>query len=276
MELRTDMTARWLVAKYIPDLRRREPMNVGVILVMPDGSAHGRFRAMRDDGGLDGRSARWARSTDNYRAHVDYWRYIAEQGFADGAQLERAVMPLGDESYFLDLGGERLSGAQEAIDPDAFLDRLYAELVEGETPDRTSLSVTELAEQTLGQLHLPHDAVIQRDFRIESVMGDGATDAVIFDYRFDNGAVHLIRNVPLSFADQRSWDAVHATLWSFDQAATHDLHQAQNYIGFVKPREADSELSGQIDVLRSKATVIDVSEPELAAGELAEIFSFRN
>src|SRR4051794_12737156 len=211
------MTARWLVAKYMPDLRRREPMNIGVILVLPDGQACGRFRAVRQDGNIDGRSARWAHSVENYRSHVAYWRHLMESPLTDD-MLAQAVRPLGDENYLLEFGGERLSGAEAAGDPDNLLDWLYSELVE-ETPDSTALSVGELSEVALRTLNLPRDA-FHRDFRLE-IERDAVRDAVIFDYRFDNGAVHLMRNVALTFSDPRSWDAVHATLWGFERAAEH-------------------------------------------------------
>lgn len=265
------MTAKWLVAKYMPDLRRREPINIGVILITGAGEAQGRFRAVRKDGGVDGRSARWAHSTDNYRQHVAYWRHLMSEPLTDEA-IERATRLLGDENYLLEFGGERLAATEAPTDPDALLDRLYAELVE-ETPDRTNLSVSELSDTALHQLPL-RDGAVRRDYRLEFALGD-ARDAVVFDYRFDNGAVHLMRNVPLTFADQRSWDAVHAALWGFERAAEHPVSsdRPQRYISFIKPREQDSDLSAQLQVLGSQAEVVDVSDPDAAAGQLADIFS---
>ena len=267
------MTARWLVAKYMPDLRRREPMNIGVILVLPNGSARARFRAVRPDGNIDGRSARWAHSVENYRAHVAYWRHLIERPMSSDVIAE-ATRPLGDESYFLEFGGERLSASEPAADSGNLLDWLYAELVE-ETPDSTALSVGELSDAALRSLDLPRNA-FHRGYRLE-IEQDDVRDAVIFDYRFDNGAVHLMRNVALMFWDPRSWDSVHAALWGFERAAEH-LHaeRPQNYIGFVKKRDEDGDLQEQLEVLGSGAEVVDVSDPDAAAGRLAELFQLRS
>lgn len=50
-------TPRYLIAKYIPDLRRMEPRNIGVIVWSPQGVA-ARFAAEKadTDGDVDGRS----------------------------------------------------------------------------------------------------------------------------------------------------------------------------------------------------------------------------
>lgn len=263
------MNTQWLVAKYIPDMRRREPVNVGVILIESSGAAFGRFRAVRDDGTFDGRSARFAGSADNYRAHLRYWQHLMGQGFSDGG-VAMAIKPLGDESYFLEFGGERLSAAPDATDPVVLLDQLYATLVE-ETPEGDNLGVSELAETVIRQLALPADA-LHRHYQIEGRIGD-ARDPLVFDYRFDNGAVHLMRNVPLSFADQRSWDAVHAAVYTFRSAGAFEIEpgKQQRYIGFVKPRSRDTDLDEQLAVLGNQASLLDVSDPDRARDELAAL-----
>ncbi|MCW3027160.1 MAG: hypothetical protein JWN81_371 [Solirubrobacterales bacterium] len=263
------MNTQWLVAKYIPDMRRREPTNVGVILIEPSGVAHGRFRAVRPDGTFDGRSARFAASGDNYRAHLRYWRHLIDQGFSPES-VAAAIKPIGDESYFLEFGGARLSASADPTDPVVLLDQLYATLVE-ETPENENLGVSELSDAVIRQLAFPEGA-LHRNSRIEARIG-GARDPLVFDYRFDNGAVNLMRNVPLSFADQRSWDAVHATVYSF-KAAESILEaegKQQRHISFVKPRSDDVELDRQLGVLGSQATVVDVSDPDRAKEELGNL-----
>lgn len=261
------MNMQWLVAKYIPDMRRREPANVGVILIEPSGVARGRFRAVRHDGTFDGRSARFAASADNYRAHLRYWEHLIERGFAAGSVAE-ATRPIGDESYFLELGGERLSASLDPSDPVVLLDQLYATLVE-ETPENENLGVSELSETVIRQLALP-DGALHRNYRIDGHIGE-ARDPLVFDYRFDNGAVHLMRNVPLSFSDQRSWDAVHAAVYTFRGAEALPVvpGKQQRYISFVKPRSQDTELAEQLAVLRNQTSLLDVSDPDQAKDELA-------
>jgi len=92
------MKARWLVAKYMPDLRRREPDNVGVILLM-DGRAHLRFLGQRD-GRVDGRSVRWAGSVKNYKA----WALVNPR--ENDKDLDRQLCLLREHGKVVDVSNE--------------------------------------------------------------------------------------------------------------------------------------------------------------------------
>ena len=68
--------AEWLVAKYMPDLRRREPKNVGVLLRMGD-SCFSRFLGEQSGGQIDGRHVHGlVNSVQNYKAWVGYWKRL--------------------------------------------------------------------------------------------------------------------------------------------------------------------------------------------------------
>ncbi len=120
------MKAEWLVAKYVPDLRRREPRNVGVVLFAGPETLM-RFRGQRPDGTVDGRSAR-VRETDVYKGWIDYWQHLA-RSFAERQEWPRHHS---FDSYWLERGGELLS--EEDLEPSDLLVQLYETLVE-ETPD---------------------------------------------------------------------------------------------------------------------------------------------
>ena len=108
----------------MPDLRRREPQNVGVVLFV-DGDPYYRFRGQRPDGTVDGRRVRWARDVQMYRAWVEHWQRAAASG--DRSRLVAASHS--DHSFFLEEGGERLVGPG-AIAAHDLLDELYIALVE--------------------------------------------------------------------------------------------------------------------------------------------------
>ncbi len=80
------MTTRVLLAKYIRDPRRWEPVNVGVIVVRGD-EARARFVGEREAGGVDGRTTRHiVGDTEVFAEWVRYWRGALAAG-SDGASV---------------------------------------------------------------------------------------------------------------------------------------------------------------------------------------------
>lgn len=252
------MTARWLVAKYIPDLRRREPINVGVILSVGDSVAM-RFAGQRVDGTIDGRTARsWVGSTANYKRWVQYWRHAAT---STGLSVESLLTRRSDDSYYLDFGGERLAGKTDA---GLLLEQLYTTLVE-DVPPTKQLDVTQLAERVLETLQIS-----PAPYALDVPLPNGGADRVTFDYRYDNGQPNLMHRVPLTFEDDRSWSFVHAANWAFSQAS-QAFQGAAQAIALVKPRQSDADLERQLRVLEQYAHVVDVSHQELAASQLKDL-----
>ena len=257
------MRPYWLIAKYIPDMRRREPFNIGVILCHENG-VRWRFLAQKADGSVDGRKLRWAGSAANYKAWLTFW----EHEFRNGG-VERALARVNDSNYFLEIGGERVIGADD-MDADSMLDDLYTALVEA-SPDRDTLSITRLSDTVLNRLGIREQVVT--NFRYTVDVANDVRDEIAFDYRYDNGAINLMHRVQLSAADERSWEAAHSAAWAFQQAAQHPVDKGRNQrvIAFVRARKDDVNLGRQLGLLRSHANVIDVLDEELAVAQLNQL-----
>lgn len=117
----------WLLAKYVPDLRRNEPRNVGLILLRGDEVA-ARFVGQRQsDGTIDGRKAKMV-NLANYKRWVAYWRRLMDKG--PDALLAATQRPERTSSYVLEVGGEFLSDEDPAMPTSVLLDHLYHELVD--------------------------------------------------------------------------------------------------------------------------------------------------
>lgn len=253
------MNARWLIAKYIPDLRRREPINVGVILNVGD-SVVMRFAGQRADGTIDGRTARaWVGSTANYKRWVDYWRHAVT---SPQAGIDSLLTRRSDDSYYLDVGGERLAG--NGADAGLLLEQLYTTLVE-DVPPTKQLDVTQLSERVLETLQIN-----PAPFALDVPLPNGGADRVTFDYRYDNGQPNFMQRVSLTFDDDRSWSFIHAANWAFSRAA-EAFQGAAQAIALVKPRQEDAELERQLLVLDEYAHVVDVTHHELAASQLKDL-----
>ncbi len=97
------------------------------------------------------------------------------------------------------------------------------------------------------------------------------TDSALFDYKYENGALHLMKRVTLTYEDERSWANVHAAAWDFEKAASHLNGSGGQLIAFVKARSSDSELGSQMGLLDELAYVVDVGQVQKATSELTEL-----
>src|SRR4051812_24962885 len=110
-------STEYLVAKYVPDLLRNEPVNIG-ILAWVDGTVSWRFLGQRADGEIDGRGRGVRgviRSIPNYKAWVNAWMKRASAaeirtraGTFSKASPEflSALASYGEGNYILEAGGE--------------------------------------------------------------------------------------------------------------------------------------------------------------------------
>lgn len=262
-------SVRWIVAKYNADLERREPQNVGIILLAGERRL-ARFLGETTEGGrVDGRAVRFINSLVAYRQWIRHWRRLLDD--EDGQLLTEAHRAAYDQSYYLEPGGELLLGDAP---PDArdLLDELYTRLVD-DTLDSRAEDIGRLAEKVVVPLERRLSKPIARESVVHIRKGD-LVDELRFDYRYNNGVPHLMQRVSLTFGDARSWDRVHATAWAFSHVHDADddaLRQAQ-LIALVKPRDEDQSLPRQLRQLEQHAHVVDVTHVEHAQQQLLELF----
>lgn len=261
------MSLRWMVAKYVPDLRRSEPVNVGIVLIAGD-RVLTRFLGERGDG-IDGRTIRGSgiRVIETYKAWVDYWRSLIAQ---HGTQAESSLLrEIAGANYYICSGGERIVGG-EMETPDEMLGTLFATLVEREEVPVEAASTARLAETVLRQLAVFDTAV--PDFEVR-VHGKGnKTYPVRFDFRFDNGAANLMRRVTLAADDARSWNACQSAAWAFEKVSGERLDGLNTRcIAMVRLRD-DDEVSKQVEMLGEYATIVMLDDIPTAVRQLRELF----
>ena len=112
----------YLIAKYVADLFRNEPKNIGIIVWL-DGFTEARFLATAD-GKVNGRYLPDSINVASYRQWIEYWtKSIAKEKFKEigtSKQIERAspefldaLLSTGSGNYVLERGGELL----EEVEP---------------------------------------------------------------------------------------------------------------------------------------------------------------
>lgn len=261
---------RWLLAKYNTDIERREPQNIGVILIAGEVRVARFIGESPQTGRVDGRAVRFIRSAVAYRQWIAHWRRMLGQDDL-GELLALSSTGTFDQNYYLEPGGEILMGADN-VDALSLLDDLFTRLVD-DTPDTRTEDVTRLSEKVVVPLEHRLPKPISRESLVQVQVGD-SIDELRFDYRYNNGVPHLMQKVSLTFGDARSWDRVHATAWTFSQVHQADdegLKQAQ-LIALVKPRDADRTLNRQLMHLERNAYVVDVTHVEEAQAQLMHLF----
>ena len=108
---------RWWLCKYVPDLLRNEPRNIGVVL-LKDGVFSARF--------LETTPA-FVRSVENYEDWIRRWRYDIGRA-KDEWDIQRLARKPGD-SYYLECSGQFLwAAADEPLT--VTIDALFERLVE--------------------------------------------------------------------------------------------------------------------------------------------------
>src|SRR6266699_384568 len=72
--------ARYIIAKYVPEILRNEPRNFGVIVWSPE-KLDARFSGETGGGGVDGRKIpEWVKSKTSYKEWVHYLRNCIAHG----------------------------------------------------------------------------------------------------------------------------------------------------------------------------------------------------
>lgn len=249
-------TARWYLCKYVPDVRRNEPRNVGVVLYV-GGKAYPRFMEERDRLPDGGRLRDLVGSVDNYRAWVESWTYLASHPNGEQLLLRRRA----GDAFFVEAGGERLAG-DDPEDPAGFADRLFKELVT-ERPEKP-VAHERHVERILLKLRI-------RD-RIQEKWALPQADDVVFDYKFDRDEdrVVLMERVSLGGA-ARSWDKVHSTLFCFDQANRILGEESVGRIAFLIDPHKDEQSRRQIRALTERNITIVRPDEDLADRKLARL-----
>ena len=247
---------RWLVAKYMPDLRRREPINVGVLVIDDDGQVASRFVG-EIDGGIDGRRITGIRASDNYRAWVAYWRSLAADG-ASWSELVEETRSAKPSNYFLEVGGETLVSERTEAE---LADYLFNVVVTKPTPQQRlrRAAATAAADDLFRDLRVQ----VREKVTVEVPIAEhgGLLDEVFFDYGYKNGHETYMRALNLG-SNRTSWDFVHAARYGFEAVRRHDLGSV---LALVIARDAPA---AQLRLLEGCSDVVDVGDRPRARDDL--------
>lgn len=240
------MSTQILVAKHVPDYRRNEPRNVGVIVA--DDTAHAaRFFGEDDTGQLDGRRAKplVGGITEVYHEWVVFWRESLDRG-PDGLQV---VLDERAPNFYVEHAAHVWD--EEPPEPAALAEHYYAELV-GE-PERTASDPT-LKQQVDALLHRTGVTELPGFQWNQELLSEGFTRPLPlrFPYARQNGHLIVADRADLSNAKQTS-----SLLFGFE----HAPHLVKKVAFYPSSEVTDAAAESYLHALDSLAHLIDIDTP---------------
>jgi hypothetical protein len=273
------MSARFLVAKYIPDLRRMEPRNIGVI-VWSDGLTHSQF--LGDEEALP----RYLGVKDKtvYGDWLQAWKLQLTKPALEvgrGEKVDRTTSRFVDALREWSRGNFLLVDGGELLDPcsedniEEVTQYLFAELV-GQTQD-TETRESEYQQLRTATAHLlkrsglAARSDLRRDepvwYRAFGVQKYFQCDLVLGPL---NGPYSIYQRVPL--LNSRTFDSTAFHLHWFRQSREYPKERCAGFI--LPPRGTlTNEQARNRDILEQLVTVIDVADEDRASVMLSQIAS---
>jgi hypothetical protein len=264
---------RYLVAKYVSDVFRNEPVNIGV-LTWIDGKVDWRFLGQKYDGTIDGRAQGVAgriKSVQNYKQWVDSWiHHLKSEKLQtrNGGEVRiqspefmGAMAAYGSGNYVLESGGELANGADPGEIKEV-TNYLFDSLV-GVTEEKEQYkSADDVRNELLREAEVIMDSRVKMNWPVRLELR-GKEFKPEFSIYIGNGAPEVLAHmVPLTAQGRTAQNSARAAELMFLRVLEANILPQEKCIALVYARE-DEESSDIVerskDELSSVATVMDVT-----------------
>jgi len=282
--------AQFLVAKYVPDLIRNEPRNIGVI-VWSDAGVAARFQGNDKHGNFKSKDfPDFIQSPTTYKQWVNFWmaeikkekiEFIGTSKIATKASPEfvDALLTTSKDNYFLDKGGAVLDAITEKKLP-ILVDELFASLVSdapAAAKKQTSTTFLEIkCEEIIPQTKLGKNKFFRRQgWKVPCKRAAGNTEYVDFSYAIGNGSpVWLGQQVPLPTYPKELDLTIDAWLLRFQSVIVDGFVIKDNLTAFVCPtanQMQDKEIRNGLSALATSARILNLNNRQEAQAALDKI-----
>lgn len=266
-------TARYLVAKYVPDIYRNEPVNIGV-LTWIDGRVCSRFLGQKNDGTIDGRAAGIAgriKSAQNYKQWIESWvtrlqgshLQTREHGTikSDSPEFLTALATYGGGNYLLESGGEIM----EEPSPDevsSVTDYLFNTLVGIPDDKEQYKSPDEVRDGLLKEADVLFDDRVKLNRRVPLELRGKAFNPEFSLYIGNGNPDMLGQMVPMTAQGKTAQNSARAAELLFYRVLDAGILSQDKCIAFVYTREDEEGtdlIQESLAELASVATVVDIT-----------------
>ncbi len=275
--------ARYLVAKYVPDVFRNEPINIGV-LTWIDGKVASKFLGQRADGSINGKAQGITgriKSVQNYKQWVENWvaRLKGDkiQTRENGTVLHEspdflpALAAYGAGNYLLETGGELLDDTAPS-EVNEVTEYLFNTLVGAPEEKEQYKSPDEVRDGLIRDADVQMDERVKTDWPVPLDLR-GKTIKPRFNLYIGNGTPELLAQmVPLTSHPRAVQNSARAAELLFLQVLNAGMLPQDRCIAFVYSREDEEDedmISETLDELSSVATIMNITDDR--AGAVARI-----
>lgn len=263
---------RYLVAKYAPDVRRMEPVNIGVVL-WSGGRAIARFLPWEQAAGF-------VNDEHTYQRWMDYWQDILARSVIeppgsgpvpqdDPAFLD-AFAKTQQGNYLLIDGGQvtdRITARQLGKAADYLFSQLVARPREGRPePRKERKQLKAVCSKLIKDTGLSEREDFKAHYPVRCRVGHVDRDFT-FSYAEANGRLKsVIQRVPLSVVH-----LVNSAAFMFDNLNRAGVLKKSRCAAIVQAPEPghDAEMAALLEMLREFATVINAADYAAAREQLS-------
>jgi hypothetical protein len=280
-------TTKYLLAKYIPDMHRFEPRNIGVIVWSPLG-IEARFLAenAQRPGEVDGRSIpAFVTSDSAYKQWVRYWREALSSASIrpiGGSEIIPASSPAFFEAlqktskgnFVIADAGNVLDEVRES-DLAAVANQLYSQLVletapPEEAPDR---SFEDRCDELLVKTRLKAHRHFHDRYPVKCTVR-GVEEEYVFSHALANGKLELLfQRFPIPKRKghiQKSRDAMAWTLESLINGKVVTPEQVVLIVDETPERQSETEVDKTLRLLGGMSHLVNIQNPLQAEAVFAE------
>jgi hypothetical protein len=278
---------QYMLAKHVPDLFRKEPRNIGVI-VWSERGIEARFWGVDSFGGFDKRKIPdFVDSKNAYEKWVAFWlaeikkpviEFIGLRKVAASSSPEfvQAIQTGNADNFFLQEAGAILEPIAKDGLP-GLADELFELLVTAEAvdePDTTKL-IHEACEGIIEKTKLSNNKHFSRKRFLYPHIIPNVMETIEFSYFYGNGAPQWLgQEVPLKRYKSQLRREIDSVCWRFDRAIKAQFIKPEQGAAFVFPtaeQAEDKDVIEAIKILGSITNVFDLRQPEKARQEFEKV-----
>jgi hypothetical protein len=286
-------SVRYILAKHIPNVFRKEPQNIGVIVWSEFGVA-AQFWGVDAYGILDKRQVPpFIISASAYQQWVTFWlseiqkpqvEFIGSSKFTtvQSPDFVEAIQTGNSENFFLQEAGVVLEPLTKGELP-ALVRELFESLVTSgaiDEPDTAALVKTE-CDKIMKSSRLYGNKHFERGKKVFPTIGTGASQKVLknieFSYSYGNGAPKWLgQQVALKRYPSQLKKEVQSVCYSFERVFENDFITQEYATTFIYPMDdqiGNEDVDEAIATLSVYTQVVNLRDQELARRELDKVAS---
>lgn len=209
------MNVPYLVAKYIADPLRMEPVNIGVIGIFDDAVIAKFIGENERSVNIDLRRARGVvRNTAAYKQWIEYWRYLIHSSTA--SEVVSKIITSSKGNYSVVEGGTL--SLPNAVETAEVMDYLFSLLVTEFMPNEDDITLTERCNEIVKEFHLDRNPHFQKNPTVPCNITPDVTEYVQPTFAYINGQQIYFQKVALNPSrPEFTQKDLHNAAWIFEK-----------------------------------------------------------